>query len=41
MVPSLRMAALLLSVHPLPDQASLHSHDYPVLLIISMVGPGD
>lgn len=41
MAPSLRTAALLLSAHPLPDQAPLHSHDYPILFITSMVGPGN
>lgn len=32
----LTMAVLLLSVHPLFDQSLLHSHEYPVLLIIRL-----
>ena len=30
------MAVLLLSVHPLLDQALLQSHDYPILLITGL-----
>ena len=32
----LKMAVLLLSVHLLLDQALLHSHDYPILLITGL-----
>ena len=33
------MAVFLLSVHPLLEQALLHSHDYPILLIIGLINP--
>ena len=36
MVSPLKMAVLLLSVRPLLDQSLLHSHDYPMLLIIGL-----
>ena len=37
MVRPLKMAVLLLSVHALLDQSLLHSHDYPILLIIGLI----
>ena len=36
MVRSFNMAVLLLSVRPLLDHALLHSHDYPIVLIIRL-----
>ena len=36
MVRPFEMVVLLLSVHPLLNHSPLHSHDYPVFLIIGL-----
>ena len=36
MVRSFKMAVLFLSVYPQFDQALLHSHDHPILVIVGL-----